>query len=244
MNNSQFSILNSQFPIFHQQNCNTILLVEDNPKILAMNTKALVRHGYKVVQAETISRAKAIFESETPSLIILDIMLPDGSGLELCEEIRASNKSIPILFLSALGSGADVKTGYETGGDDYLPKPYDLDMLITRVKALLRRAELLPEKITKGSLSLSVSSNEAFINGENIGIGKDIEFSLLCHFAQNENIVLSHEQIYQKVWGKPMIDDAQALKSAVKRLRPKIKGSGYTISSEYGTGFKFEKSML
>ena len=238
MNNSQFYILNSQF---HQQNCEAILLVEDNPKILAMNTKALTRHGYKVVQAETISQAKQLFESESPSLIILDIMLPDGSGLELCEEIRTTNKGIPILFLSALGSGLDVKTGYDIGGDDYLPKPYDLDMLISRVQALLRRAEILPDKITKGTLSLLISSNEAFINGVNTGIGRDIEFSLLCYFAQNEDVVLSHEQIYQKVWGKPMLDDAQALKSAVKRLRPKIKGSGYTISNEYGTGFKFEK---
>lgn len=218
----------------------TILIVEDNPHHMQISSEYLTLSGYRVLEADNLTKGRALFLEERPNLIVLDVMLPDGNGLRLCEELRKGSQ-VPILFLSAKKAHEDMLAGFHAGGDDYLTKPFSFDELAARVKSLLRRAEQLPDKITKGALTLLVSSNEAFVNGIDIGIGKDIEFSLLCYFVQNEDAVLSHEQIYQKVWGKPLIDNAHALKSAVKRLRQKIKGSGYTISSEYGTGFKFEK---
>jgi len=217
----------------------TILLVEDNPDIQTLNRRALTRHGYHVVQAETLAQGKALFEQEKPSLIILDIMLPDGNGLELCEELRANSKT-PVLFLSALGKDEEILEGFKVGGDDYLPKPYDLNLLLAKVEVILRRQQSIPETITKGTLTLRVTSDEAFVGDRNLDLRKK-EFSLLCFFAENENRYMTAEYIYEQVWGQPMADDNNAYKSTMRTLRKKLEGSGYVITNDYGKGYCFEK---
>jgi len=216
-----------------------ILLVEDNPHYLAINREALAMNGYRVVEAETISRGKELFEQENPDLIILDIMLPDGDGLEMCEELRRGSQ-VPILFLSALGKDEEILAGFKAGGDDYLPKPYDLDVLIARTDALLRRFQHVPKIVTKGAITLYLNSNRAHVNGVDIGLSEKIEFSLLNIFVQEENKILSMEYLCEEVWRQPMLGNDGAIRKAISAVRGKLEGSGYTITPEYGKGYRFE----
>ena len=218
-----------------------ILLVEDNPKIMEMNRQALTMHGYRVFEAQTLEAGRILFEEEAPDLIILDIMLPDGDGRLLCEELRKGIRRVPILFASGLKADEEIESGYDSGGDGYLPKPYGINVLIKSVRALLELSGYVPEVVTKGALTLNVDSNQAFVNDKDIGLSPNYEFSLLNIFFRNENKLLDPEYLYKAAWGQPLTGDTQALKSVVKRLRNKLKGSGFTITTERGNGFIFEK---
>ena len=116
---------------------NTILLVEDNPHIMKINHTALMMEGYHILEAATAAECLAALDKQDIDLVILDIMLPDGNGVTLCRQIKQKFE-IPILFLSALGENQDVIAALQAGGDDYLPKPYDIGVLIARVEARLR----------------------------------------------------------------------------------------------------------
>jgi len=216
-----------------------ILLVEDNPQVMKINRKALLMQGYEIVEATTLNEGREVFERENPDLIVLDIMLPDGNGLALCEELRGGS-DVPILFLTALGQDKEIVEGLKAGGDDYLPKSYSLEVLVTRVKALLRRASIVPKTITKGSLTIKLSSSEVYVNDERRRLSQN-EFSLLLIFAQNENRLMEGVDLYEQVWGQPMLDDNSAVKNTVYRLRKILKNSGYIIVFERGGGYSFEK---
>jgi DNA-binding response OmpR family regulator len=216
-----------------------ILLIEDNPKIMKLNREGLTMRGYFVLEAATLAEGRELFQAKQPDLIILDIMLPDGDGRILCEQLRQGSR-VPILFLSGKGQEDDMLAGYDAGGDDYLQKPYSLDMLIKRVEALLRRSGYIPDIITKGSLTGRVSSGESFVNGENLRLTAT-EQKLLCFLVQDENKSFGPEYLYEKVWGQNMIGDANALKTAASKLRAKLKNTGYTITSQRGGGYCFER---
>lgn len=220
-----------------------ILLIEDNPHILKANREALSLDGFHVLEAQNLSRGMALFEAENPEIIILDIMLPDGDGLSFCKELRAmpGGNNTSILMLSAKTEKPEIKEGLDIGADDYLTKPYDLDELTSRVNALLRRSMRTPKTVTKGALVLNVNSNQAFVNGVDILLSQNIEFSLLNLFASDENKILSTEYLYREVWGQPMRGNDKALRTAVSEVRKKLRGSGYTITSEHGKGYIFER---
>lgn len=118
----------------------TILLIEDNSDIMKINSKALSMRGFSVLEAATLARGEELLAKRSPDLIVLDIMLPDGDGLRFCKKLRGGS-GVPVLFLSALALNTEIIEGFEAGGDDYLTKPYDLDVLIARIEALLRRVE-------------------------------------------------------------------------------------------------------
>jgi len=221
-------------------NQNTILLVEDDSHIMKINRTALTMSGYRVLEADTVARGRALFVKEKPDLILLDIMLPDGDGLRFCEELRG-NSGVPILFLSALGRTAEIVKGLEAGGDDYLPKPYDLNVLIARIEALLRRARNKPESVLKReSLTLDLVSQCVVINGESTLLSPK-EFAVLLYFMRNEERQVQAAELYQAAWGQPMGNDPGALKATIVRLRKKIRAADFDIISIRGIGYCFGK---
>lgn len=217
----------------------TILLVEDNLQIIKLNREVLTMRGHRVLAAQTLWQGRELVKKSTPDLIVLDVMLPDGSGLDFCEELRGGS-GVPILFLSAMKKDEEVMAGLKAGGDDYLPKPYKIEMLTSRVDALLRRAQRVPKTIKKGSLELKVLSGEVYIKNESLALSQK-EFLLLCLFMQNENIYLSPEYLYEQVWGQKMLANDTSVKNALYRLRKKLEESGYTLTTERGKGYCFER---
>ena len=218
-----------------------ILLVEDNEKIMYGNQRLFSLAGFETIAALTLSEARSCITSQKPDAIILDIMLPDGSGLDFMRELRESEHAgIPILLLTGLTAPEDIIQGLTSGGDDYLTKPYDFPILLARVEALLRRAERVPERITKGRLTLDMSAGIALLDETDLLLAKK-EFALLLIFVQNPKRMIDGEYLYEKVWNQPMSGDANALKSTIKRLRSKIEGSGWQIEWSRGEGYCFEK---
>jgi len=217
-----------------------ILLVEDNQKIQQANSNMLKRQGgYNVFLAANLAEAREIVANTYLDIILLDVMLPDGSGLDFLKELK-QEKDIPVLILSALDELDDRIIGLEAGGDAYLTKPYNNKELLLNIESILRRSSRMPEIISRGNLVIKVTSDEALVNGINLVLSKK-EFSLLCYFEQNEEKTMSLEQIYEKVWGQQMGEDKGALQRMISRLRSKLADSGYTISTERNEGYRFEK---
>ena len=216
-----------------------ILLVEGNEQILRGNERMLKRRGYDVTTAMTLREARDWVRETRLDAIVLDIMLPDGSGLDFMREIRQTS-NVPILLLTGLTTPEDIVRGLREGGDDYITKPYDFPVLLARIEAMLRRAGRMPESLTKGSLKLDVVSGQVFCGGENLLLTQK-DFALLLLFMQNEDKAITAAYLYEKVWKAPLSEDKQAIKSAISRLRKKLTGSGYMISTQRNEGYVFER---
>lgn len=199
----------------------------------------LIRRGYEVISALTIAHARSAIQKQMPDLFVLDIMLPDGSGLDFLAELRRHTRA-PVLLLTGLTTPKDIVRGLTAGGDDYLAKPYDFGVLLARVEALLRRAEKIPEKLVRGRLCLDVAADVATFDGNDLLLTQK-EFLLLQIFVQNEGRFITAEYLYEKVWKQPMTGDSNALRSTLKRLRAKLEGSGYCIALSKGEGYQFER---
>ena len=200
-----------------------ILLVEDNENIMDINSKYLASQGYLVEKAATIREAKAVLFHTTPDLIVLDVMLPDGDGMELCNDIRRKS-SIPILFLTAKAGSKDMIRGIDLGADDYLTKPYDLDVMGTRIRALLRRtSRILPsgQIFSLGPLQLNIIRAQALIDGQDLNLsGK--EFGILLYLAQHQGQPVSKEALYCAVWGRDDCSNGTSIWPVVSRLKRKL----------------------
>ena len=218
-----------------------LLLVEDEPLVQKNNKMILERRGYTIHQAYTLSEARAIVASEPVDAIILDLQLPDGNGLDFLNELRV-NSNIPVLILTAMGTSKDIIKGLDAGGDDYLPKPYDLAVFLKRIEALMRRASSIPPEIKIGNIKLNVLSGQAFSNDKDMLLTQK-EFALLMVFVQNEDNTISADNLYQKVWGTTYSSDKNALKKHISNLRSRLEDeeTGYTIRAVYGEGYSFEK---
>jgi len=234
-------------------NGKTILLVEDNKKILDFNRQLLEGRGFVIRTAVTLAEAVSSVKNDPPDAVVLDIGMPDGSGLDFLLELRqgkiknAGNPALakqisrtPVLLLTNNSEAEDIVSGFKSGCDDYLAKPYTFEVLLVRLQRLLQSAEQIPETVTRGSLTLKYTQREAYINGKNLLLTPK-DFALLQFFIQNENRLLSAQQLYETVWGQPMAGDSRALENAVSRLRRKLKDCGYSVSTEYGTGYRFER---
>lgn len=218
-----------------------ILLVEDNEKILRGNKRMLEWESYTIDAAATLAEARAKMAEAHPDCIVLDIMLPDGDGLDFMRELRGSvNAGVPVLLLTGLTTQEDILRGLKSGGDDYLTKPYDFEILLARIEALLRRSQRVPERITKGYLTLDVAASVALNNGVDLLLTQK-EFALLLIFVQNPERFIGGEYLYEKVWAQPQTGDTSALKSTIKRLRGKIEGSGWQIAWSRGEGYCLER---
>jgi DNA-binding response OmpR family regulator len=215
-----------------------ILLVEDNAKLQAMNQSMLEKQGFSVSIALTLAQAGELLTQFKPDAIILDRGMPDGDGADFLAKLRETSR-IPVVMLTGYKQKAEVNAGYDSGCDDYITKPFDFDMLVRRLNILLKRAEEVPETVTRGSLTLKLTSQEAFVNGVSLRLPPN-EYKLLLFFTQNEGRELSGEYLYESVWGQPMVGDPTALRVALSHLRKKLTGCGYVITTFRGTGYCFE----
>jgi DNA-binding response OmpR family regulator len=217
----------------------SILFVEDDKDIQEVNKNMLERRGgYSVHLAMNLAEARQRIKESVPDLIVLDIMLPDGNGLEFLRELRA-DADIPVLLLTALSESSDVVAGLRAGGDDYLAKPYDNDVLLAHIEMFWRWTERIPKTLVRGTLTADIIAGRALINGRDLLLTQK-EFALLLVFMQNEGITMSVEDLYKKVWKRPLGENKNTLQTTISTLRKKIEPSGYGISVSRGQGYVFE----
>jgi DNA-binding response OmpR family regulator len=210
------------------------MLVDDNHDILDLTKKWLDMRGYCVQATDSLKSARKMLASRTPDLIVLDIILKDGNGLDLCQEIRESS-DVPILLLTCLGESADVVNGLRAGGDDYLPKPFDFEVLEARIDALLRRTAASRtaawDVLTLGNLRLDAVSGRAFADGADLML-TPIEFSLLLLLVKNAKRYVSPNEIYHKVWASEEFYNPVTLKQHIYYLRRKMSNSRADVEIE------------
>jgi len=217
----------------------TILVVDDEQNIIELAKLYLERDGYKVEGVTNGQDALSKQRTLNPDLIILDLMLPDIDGFDVCRQIRAKS-SVPILMLTARKEDVDKIVGLELGADDYLTKPFNPRELVARVKAILRRYEMgiKPSEIIEiGSLRIDLPGHEVTLAGNQIELRMK-EFDLLAAFAQNLNIVLTREKLLEIVWGYDYYGETRTVDVHVNHLRSKLAGSGVDIETFRGTGYK------
>ena len=228
-----------------------VLVVEDDSFVLEIIESNLSLDGWKVVTEPSGTQAVEAIKQVSPDVVVLDIMLKGGNGLEVCRQVRDSQDEtiakIPILMLTALATQSDKLNGFSVGADDYLTKPFDPRELDARLKALLKRTQNLgtTEKkvIRVGSLQLDPNAYVASYTGEVISL-KPQEFDLLFALAQKPGHVFSRQDILEQVWGYSYPVDSRTVDIHISRLRQKLKEVNeegeYLISTIYGVGYKLE----
>jgi len=219
-----------------------ILIIDDEPAILETVENKFRREGFSTFTADSAEEGMRLFRRVKPDLIVLDIMLPQRSGLELCRAIRRDS-STPIIFLTARSDEADRVRGLELGADDYVVKPFNLSELAARVKAVLRRAtgEPVPEMIERGNLRIDPRSHEVSLDGKALKLSPK-EFALLYFLARNVGQVFSREMLLDRVWGRDAFVSARTVDVHVRWLRTHIEedsNSPTRIMTVRGVGYKF-----
>jgi len=217
----------------------TILIVDDEPNIIELARLYLEQDGYDVVGATNGQEALSKHKTISPDLIILDLMLPDIDGLDVCRQIRAKS-TVPILMLTARKEDVDKIVGLELGADDYLTKPFNPRELLARVKAILRRYQMgtkPTETIEIGKLRIDILRHEVNVAGKPLEL-RTKEFGLMAAFAQNLGIVLSREKLLEIVWGYDYYGESRTVDVHVNHLRNKLAGSGVDIETLRGAGYK------
>jgi two-component system KDP operon response regulator KdpE len=198
-----------------------ILLVDDDPGIMAAVNHSLTTHGYKMTTAIDGVEALAAFEHELPDLILLDLEMPRCDGMEVCQRIR-EHSSTPIIVLSVKGSEADIVSVLDLGADDYLVKPFRLAELLARVRAVMRRgSQTFATKVTCGDLEIDTEKHRASIVGRVVTL-TPIEYAVLEELAKNVGRVLTTHLLLQRVWGPQYSDATDYVKGVIRRLRVKL----------------------
>ncbi len=220
----------------------TILLVEDDLHINNINKQALSTAGYKVLCATSFSKCVDMLDSNNVNLIVLDVNLPDGNGLDQCKRLKETY-NIPILFLTAMGKSSDIVKALDNGGDDYMTKPYDLNVLVARVKARLRETNVRPE-IILGNFKLDGAKSVAYSDGKEIPLTKR-EFMLIWALASNKGSLVSRERLLEEVWGTTAIEDYNAMRMTVSRIKQKLSsvGANVQIVTKRQGGYMFKRMI-
>lgn len=221
-----------------------ILVVDDEKNICDLLRMYLEKEGYSVVLAYNGVDAVNAFSSENPDLVLLDVMLPQLDGWQVCREIRKTSEK-PIIMLTAKDEIFDKVLGLELGADDYVTKPFDAKELVARIKAVLRRTTQIKESDVKevkyDKLSVNLSNYVLKVNGEAIDTPPK-ELELLYHLASNPDRVFTRDQLLDEVWGFDYFGDSRTVDVHIKRLRDKLKGVSdqWELRTIWSVGYKFE----
>jgi two-component system, OmpR family, alkaline phosphatase synthesis response regulator PhoP len=222
----------------------TVLVVEDESSIASFVALYLKNAGYKVRNVGTGEAALEQVAAERPHLIVLDLMLPDIDGIEVCRRIRKTSE-VPILMLTARDEDVDKIIGLEVGADDYLTKPFNPRELVARVKSILRRAvpekrEIETKEIKHGDLSIDAGRREVHVGKEEIQLAPK-EFDLLWELLDHRGLVLTRDQLLERVWGYTFAGDTRTVDVHVRQLRRKL-GDASPIVTVWGVGYKVAPS--
>lgn len=226
-----------------------ILVVEDDQTLLEVLRYNLSKEGYKVLAATGGVQALEVARQEEPDLIVLDIMLPDLDGFEVCRILR-KEMGTPMLMLTAKVGEADKIMGLELGADDYMTKPFNLRELLARIRAMLRRAEIIqrdllgepPRSLKLGDLEVDFTRHQVKL-GDSLLILKPKEFDLLAFLARNRGRAFTREQLLEKVWGYDYVGDTRTVDVHIRWLREKIEvdpGSPCRLLTVRGVGYRLE----
>ncbi len=229
----------------------SVLVVEDEDSFIEALTVGLTREGFTVSVARDGAEALDIFDEINPDLVLLDLMLPRVSGLDVCRELR-SRSSVPIIMVTAKGAEIDTVVGLEVGADDYVTKPYRLRELVARMRAVLRRRAvdatttspvLAAEMVEIGDVRIDHDRHEVIVRGNEVRLPLK-EFELLAILLENAGRVLTRDTLIDRIWGNDYYGDTKTLDVHIKRLRSKVEvdpGSPSRIVTIRGLGYKYEK---
>ena len=226
----------------------TVLVVEDEESFVEALKVGLKREGFRVEVARDGEEALVMFDAVQPDVILLDVMLPKMSGIDVCRQLRKKTLT-PIIMVTAKGAEIDTVVGLEVGADDYVTKPYRLRELVARMRAVMRRVpqnlggELSGSSISVGDISIDPEQHEVIIRGETSTLPLK-EFELLHILLANAGRVLPRETLIDRVWGTDYVGDTKTLDVHVKRLRGKIEddpANPTRIVTIRGLGYKYEK---
>ncbi len=223
-----------------------ILVADDDLNICELLRLYLEKEGFEVVMAHDGEEAVAKFESEKPSLILLDIMMPKLDGWQVCRQIRQKS-DCPIIMLTAKGETFDKVLGLELGADDYVVKPFDTKEIVARIKAVLRRsgpagnAAGEVKEVSYDKLTVNMTRYELKVDGKVVDAPPK-ELELLFHLASNPNRVFTRDQLLDEVWGFEYYGDSRTVDVHIKRLREKLEGVSdqWSLKTVWGVGYKFE----
>ncbi len=223
-----------------------ILVVDDDNNICELLRLYLEAEGHEIIIAHDGAEAVEMFRMQDPDLVLLDIMLPQKDGWQVCREIRESSAK-PIIMITAKGEVFDKVLGLELGADDFITKPFDLKEISARVKAVLRRYSARENKsddevVKFENLEISLLKYELKLNGKPVDIPPK-ELELLYFLASNHDLVFTRDQLLDKVWGFDYLGDSRTVDVHIKRLREKLEGvsTKWKLKTVWGVGYKFER---
>jgi two-component system, OmpR family, KDP operon response regulator KdpE len=222
-----------------------ILAADDDPAIRTIVSRTLELNDFVVVSCTNGEEALTAFATEVPDLVILDVMMPRVDGLTVCREIRAES-SVPIIMLTGMEDETDAAAALEMGADDYIRKPFGTNELLARVRAILRRSA--PEEVpasgilVAGDVTVDISQHTVQSHGAEVNLTRT-EFNLLVYLLSNQNRVLTHDQILEKVWGPDYIGSHHVLRVCISRMRQKFgDASALAIEALSGVGYRLRRS--
>lgn len=221
-----------------------IMVVDDDGNICELLRLYLEKEGFDAVIASNGVKALEMFDAEKPDLMLLDVMMPQLDGWQVCREIRKKSQC-PIIMLTAKGEVFDKVLGLELGADDYVVKPFEAKEVIARVKAVLRRSgsqnQKKPKEVSYDGLYINMENYELRVRGKQIDTPPK-EMELIYHLASNPNRVYTRDQLLDEVWGFEYYGDSRTVDVHVKRLREKLDGVSdqWTLKTVWGVGYKFE----
>jgi two-component system KDP operon response regulator KdpE len=229
-----------------------ILTIDDNPQLVEMLRLCLEKQEYEVIAAYTGSEGLQKFRENHPDLVILDIMMPDMEGWEICQSLREMSPDVPILILTVLKEKANIVRGLALGADGFVAKPFRPSELVARIQALLRRANMTkassnrPSFYDDGNLAVDFEGQQAYLRGQPLDLSPT-EFRLLACLVRNAGRVVPHKNLLTWVWGPEYADETQYVKLYIRYLRQKIEECPEQpkyVLTEWGIGYRFQGPQL